>query len=77
VKDHRTQAHVKMWTLIVKTVFCKYSYINLSAHNLVQIFTDMIYMDVICTAKQKQFKKYLLLASGLTPVFFRPLNDHH
>lgn len=36
----RTRFHVKMWILIVKIIFCKYSYINLSTHNLVQIYTD-------------------------------------
>ena len=65
VKDCSTHVHVKMWILIVKTVFCKY--INLSAYNLVQIYTHMIYTDVICTTEQHQFKKHLLF--GMNPSF--------
>lgn len=72
-KDCSTHVDVKMWILIIKIVFCKYSYINLSAHSLVQIYTDMIYTDVICTTEQNKFNKHLLLASGLTPAFFRLL----
>lgn len=69
---HSTQVHVKMWTLIIKIVFCKY--INLSAHNLIQIYTDTIYIDIKCITEQDQAKKHLV--SGLTPAFFRPLYHH-
>ena len=53
--------HVKMWILIVKIVF--YKYINFSAHNLIQIYTDMTYKDAICTEEQNQFQKHLVWAS--------------
>lgn len=58
-KECSTRVHVKMWILIIKTVFCKYSYINLSAYSLVQIYTYMIYTDVICSTEHNQFKKHV------------------
>lgn len=64
------RGHVKMCILIVKTVFCKYSYINVSAYNSVQIYTDMIYTGVICTTEQNQFKKHLLFR--INPAFLDP-----
>ena len=67
VKECSTRVHVKMWILIVKTVFCKHSYINLSAYSLVQIYTNMIYTDVICSTEQNQFKKRV--PAGMNPSF--------
>lgn len=57
-KDCSRHVHVKIWILIVKTVFCKYSYISLSARSLVQILTARVHADVTGTTEQNQLNIY-------------------
>lgn len=59
VKDCSTRVRVKMCILIVKRIFCKYSYSNLSAHSVVQIHTDTTYTEelAVSATEQSPFKQ--------------------